>query len=223
MLNKKSTILLFLLAASAAGCTTTRTSNTDRTGLEQMLISNAIDQAVDANQFSSVRGRNVFVDEKYLECTDKAYVLGSIRSHVLDNGGRLVDGVDTADMVMEVRSGGVGTDDTEKYVGIPGLSIPGMPIELPEVRLWESNSQFGTAKIAITSFDTQTGRQLENSGNLVARSDNSRWNVLGFSTGDTGSVNRELATASYNRPASFSAPKENFAGEMIAREPQSWR
>ncbi len=223
MLNKKNTFLLLLIAATSVGCTTTRTSNTDRTGLEQMLISNAIDQAIDANQFSAVRNRNVFINEKYLECTDQAYVLGSIRSRVLDNGGRLVDGPDDADVVMEVRSGGIGTDNTDKYVGIPGLSIPGMPIELPEVRLWESNSQFGTAKIAITAFDTKSGRQLESSGNLVARSDNSRWNVLGFSTGDTGSVRRELANASYNRPASFSAPQENFSDELIAREPQTWR
>ena len=223
MLKKKFVFILFLLAAPSIGCTTTRTSNTDRTGLEQMLISNAIDSAVDANQFSSVRNRNVFLDEKYLECTDKAYVLGSIRSRVLDNGGRLVASVDDADVVMEVRSGGVGTDNTDKYVGLPGLSIPGMPIELPEVRLWEQNSQFGTAKIAITTFDTRSGQQLESSGNLVARSDNSRWNVLGFSTGDTGSVNRELANASHSRPASFSAPRENFSSEMIAREPQTWR
>jgi len=223
MLSKKNVFLLFLLAGMSVGCTTTRTSNTDRTGLEQMLISNAIDQAVDANQFTSVNNRNVFVDEKYLECTDQAYVLGSIRSRVLDNGGRLVDSIDNADVVMEVRSGGVGTDNTDRYVGIPGLSIPGMPIELPEVRLWERNSQFGTAKIAITCFDTQTGRQLESSGNLVARSDNSRWNVLGFSAGDTGSVNRELARSTYNRPTTFSAPQENFNSEMIAREPQTWR
>ena len=122
MLNKKFVFLLFLLAATSIGCTTTRTSNTDRTGLEQMLISNAIDSAVDANQFSSVRNRNVFLDEKYLECTDKAYVLGSIRSRVLDNGGRLVASVDDADVVMEVRSGGVGTDNTDKYVGLPAVS-----------------------------------------------------------------------------------------------------
>lgn len=212
-----------IFAASSIGCTTTRTSNTDRTGLEQMLISNAIDQAVSSNSFSSVRGRNVFVQEKYLECTDKPYIIGSIRNRVLDAGGRLVDAVENADVVLEARSGGVGTDNTDKYVGLPGLAIPGIPFELPEVRLWEQNAQFGTAKIAITCFDTKSGEQLESTGNLVARSDNSRWNVLGFSTGDTGTVNREIAQAVRPRPVSFDRPMENFSGEMIASEPQTWR
>jgi len=216
-------ILLAALLSSLVGCTTTRTSNTDRTGLEQLLISNAIDQAIEANQFTSVRGRNVFVEEKYLECTDKPYIVGSIRSRVLGAGGRLVDAVDHADVVMEVRSGGVGTDNTDKYIGSPGLAVPGLPFELPEVRLWEQNAQYGTAKIAITCFDTQSGQQIENSGNLVARSDNSRWNVMGFTTGDTGSVNREIAQAVRPRAVSFAAPMENKSTEVIARNHQTWR
>lgn len=219
----KLLLLAVIAATTAAGCTTTRTSNTDRTGLEQMLISNAIDQAISANQFASVRGRNVFVQEKYLECTDKPYIVGSIRARVLDAGGRLVESADNADVVMEPRSGGVGTDNTDKYVGIPGLAVPGIPFELPEVRFWEKNAQFGTAKIAISSFDTNTGRQVIDSGNLVARSDNSRWNVLGFSTGDTGSVNQELATATHRRPPSYSSAGESYSNEMIASQPQTWR
>ena len=205
------------------GCSTTRTSDTARTGLEQMLISNAIDQAISSNQFASVGGRNVFLEEKYLDCTDKPYVLGTIRNRVLDAGGRLVDAADKADIVMEVRSGGVGTDNSEKYVGIPGLTVPGLPVELPEVRIWERLAQYGTAKIAITCFDTKTGQQLESSGNLLARSDNSRWTVLGFSTGDTGSVNQELARSKYQRSGGFAAPVEDFSEQVIAREPQTWR
>jgi len=205
------------------GCTTTRTSDTARTGLEQLLISNAIDQAISANQFASVRGRRVFVDEKYLECTDKPYILGSLRSRVLESGGRLVDAAADAEVVMEPRSGGVGTDNTDKYVGIPGLAVPGLPFELPEIRFWERNSQFGTAKLAITCIDKASGQQLEESGNLVARSDNSRWNVFGFGSGDTGSVNRELATAVNRSPYTYSMPAENYSNEVIAGQREDWR
>ena len=222
IMSHKLFIIAVALITSAVGCTTTRTSNTDRTGLEQLLISNAIDQALNANQFTSARGRNVFVDEKYLECTDKPYIVGSIRSRVLDAGGRLVDSVDHADVVMEVRSGGVGTDNTDKYIGSPGLAVPGLPFELPEVRLWEQNAQYGTAKIAISCFDTKTGQQIENS-DVVARSDSSRWNVVGFTTGDTGSVHRELAQAVRPRGGSFGAPIENISNEVIAAKQRAFR
>ena len=215
--------VVILATASFMGCTTTRTSDTARTGLEQMLISNAIDQAVESAQFASVRDRTVFIDEKYLDCTDKPYLIGAVRDKVLQNGGRLVGAADKAEMVMELRSGGVGTDNTDRYVGIPGLAIPGFPLEIPEVRLWEKNSQFGTAKIAVTCFETSSGQQVESTGNLVARSDNSRWALLGFTTGDTGSVNRELAQASYLQPDNFAAPQEGYGQEVIANEPQTWR
>jgi len=193
-----------------------------------MLISNAIDQAISGNQFAALNERNVFVEEKYLECTDKPYVLGTIRHRVLDAGGKLVEARDAADVVMEVRSGGIGTDNTDRYVGVPGLAIPGVPLEIPEVRLWEKNSQFGTAKIAVTCFDTTNGQQIASTGNRLARSDNSRWSVLGFSTGDTGSVTRELAQVNYSgnnyaQPKTYAEPIESSYDELIARRPASLR
>ena len=89
-----------------------------------------------------------------------------------------------------------------------------MPIELPEIRLWEQNAQYGTAKIAITCFDAKSGSQLESSGNLVARSDNSRWNVFGLSVGDTGSVHQELAAAT--KPSQMPSIVPGKARELIA-------
>ena len=48
-----------------------------------MLISNAVDQAISGTQFTSVYDKNVFVQEKYLDCTNKLYILGTIRHRVL--------------------------------------------------------------------------------------------------------------------------------------------
>jgi len=108
----------------------------------------------------------------------------------------LVNDTANPDIVVEIRSGGVGTDNTDRFVGVPGLAIPGVPVEIPKIRLWEQNSQFGTAKIAIAAFDAKTGQQIESASRL-ARSDSSRWSVLDFTTGDRGSVHRELAQINY--------------------------
>lgn len=213
---------LLTLAALVAGCTTTRMSNTDRTGVEQLLISNAIDQAIESNELSSVRGRNVFVQDRYLDCTDKPYILGTLRNRVLDAGGRLVEEVAHADVVMEIRSGGIGTDSTDKYVGLAGFAVPGLPFELPDVRFWEKNIQYGTAKIAVTCFDTHTGEQLEASGNVVARADRSQWNMMGFSPGINGSVERELATA-VNQSPDFIETQFADGISRVARGKRSWK
>lgn len=224
-MNKSQTTVfaVLLFSAALAGCTSTRMSNTDRTGVEQLLISNAIDQAIESNEFSSVQDRNVFVQDKYLDCTDKPYILGTLRSRVLDAGGRLVEDAAHADVVMEIRSGGIGTDSTDKYFGLAGLAVPGLPFELPDVRVWEKNIQYGTAKIAITCFDTHTGEQLEASGNVVARADRSQWNVMGFSPGIGGSVERELATA-VGQPSSYlDSEFADGVTSRIARGKRSFR
>ena len=198
-MNYQCTALILLTAVSCWGCATTRTSDTARTGMEQMLISNAIDQAVSRVNLEGIAGRKVFLEEKYLDCVDKNYVIGSLRHRILDTGALLVDAREEADVVMEPRSGGVGTDNSDRYVGMPGIALPGpMPFELPEVRFWEKKSQFGTAKVAVMIYDARTRQPLAASGTQLARSDNSQWSILGMSPGPVGSVHRELSTAPNN-------------------------
>ena len=90
-----------------------------------MLLSNAVDQSLDKVDFTPLYGQKVFVDDKYLECVDKSYVVGSLRHRVMRAGGALAAAADAADVIMEVRSGGVGTDSTEMYLW--GTSLPCRP------------------------------------------------------------------------------------------------
>ena len=73
------TVCTSLILALVSGCTSTRQSNTARTAREQLLVSNAVDQALAKVDFAPFRGLQVLVEEKYLDCVDKGYVIGSIR------------------------------------------------------------------------------------------------------------------------------------------------
>ena len=181
-----------VLLSMFAGCTTTRTTDTARTGMEQLLISNAVDQTMNKIVLPPVDGRKVFVDDKYLEAVDKGYILGSLRQKLMANGAHLVDAKDGSDMTMEVFSGAVGTDIVESYVGVPGLTVPGLPVEIPEVRMYEKKSQFGTAKIGMVAYATTTGEMLYDSGKALARADDSRWSVMGVGPFQEGSVREEV-------------------------------
>ena len=114
----KRVLSCFLMAgaAFATGCATTSTSNTARTGNEQLLISEAIDRAMSNVHFSDFTGYSVFIDDKYLDSVDKGYLVGTLRHKVLQNGGSLAASADSADLVLEARSGGVGTDTQESWV-----------------------------------------------------------------------------------------------------------
>ena len=60
-------------------------SDTARTGLEQLLISNPVDQSLGKVDFRPVSGAKVFLKTELLDCVDKKYVLLSTRSKLLAN------------------------------------------------------------------------------------------------------------------------------------------
>ena len=81
--------LLSACATLGGGCTSTKQSNTARTATEQLLISNAVDQSLNKVDFSPLAASAVFVEEKYIDCVDKGYIIGSIRHKLLQAGATL--------------------------------------------------------------------------------------------------------------------------------------
>jgi hypothetical protein len=174
-----------------AGCTTARQSNTARTAREQLLISNAVDQALSKVDFASFQGQRVLVDEKYLDCTDKGYVIGSIRHRLMLNGATIAAKPEEADVVMELRSGGVGTDDADSYLGIPQIVLPGM-LTLPEVKLVTRTRQSALAKIGMVAYDAKSHQLLGAGGVSSSLSDDNNLFVMGIGPFQSGTARREL-------------------------------
>ena len=105
MLARVALALLMLTVPYAAGCTTTRTSDTARTGMEQLLISNAVDQTMDKTRMPPLDGRTVFVEEKYLDSVDKGYIVGTLRQKLLASGAKLVDKKEDSEITLEICFG----------------------------------------------------------------------------------------------------------------------
>jgi hypothetical protein len=182
-----------LVAVACAGCSTMKESFTPRTGIEQLLISSATDRALDQINFRNVARAKIFVETKYLDCTDKNYIIVALRQRLLEQGCTLVDKVEEADVVMEVASGGIGTDGNELYVGIPAIPLPPpSPIQLPQVSLFKRTRSIGTAKLTVIAYDARTREPVINSGYALARADHRTVNVLGAGGFASGSVHDEL-------------------------------
>jgi hypothetical protein len=184
-----------LIFACSSGCATTKTSNTARTATEQLLLSNAIDQSLNKADFSAMHGRKVFLDPAYLDGVDKQYVVASLRHHLLYNGVSLASAADKADIILEPRSGGIGTDTTESYYGIPGISLPGGIFTLPEIKLVTRMNQHATAKIGLAAYDVGERSIVGGGGVSIAKATHNNWNVLGVGPFITGTVNKELTAA----------------------------
>src|SRR5439155_10449112 len=107
------------------GCATTRMTDTARTATEQLLISNAVDQAVSQIDFRPLAGKTVFCDPQYLDgAVDRGYVISSLRQQLLAIGATLQDDRAKAEYVVEVRSGAIGTDRHSLLVGVPQMTVP---------------------------------------------------------------------------------------------------
>lgn len=175
-----------------SGCANTNTSNTARTGTEQLLISNAIDQALAKSNFAAFRGQKVFVDDKYIDAVDKNYLIASTRHHLLRSGAQLAPKAEDADIVLEMRSGVIGTDIADSFIGIPEITLPGM-LTLPEVRLVNKTSQTGTAKVGMVAYDARSRQVLGDGGVSFAKADNNNWFVLGVGPFQNGTIRKETS------------------------------
>lgn len=197
-LRARTALTACLILSCCLGCATTKTSNTARTATEQLLLSNAVDQSLNKVDFSGMYGRKVFIDPAYLDGVDKQYVLASLRHHLLYNGVQLAPAADKADVILEPRSGGIGTDTTESYYGIPGISLPGGVFSLPEIKLVTRTNQNATAKIGLAAYDAGERSIVGGGGVSIAQATHNNWNVLGIGPFMTGTMNKELKSATSN-------------------------
>lgn len=169
--------LATLIFIGAAGCGTTRWSDTSRTATEQMLLSDAIDQAVSQLDFSELAGKSVFFDDTYLKpVSDREYLVSSMRQHLLASGAILKEDREDARYVVEARAGVVGTNRNDLLFGIPAVSLPAvpgavaLPPTIPEIPFAKRTDQKGMAKVAVFAYNRETGRPVWQSGIALAKS-----------------------------------------------------
>jgi hypothetical protein len=201
-------VALCALAALAAGCGTTRRSDTTRTATEQMLLSDAVDRSISRIDFGLLAEKQVYLDSTYLASTvDKEYIISTLRQHMLACGCILRDKKEDAELVVEARAGAVGTDRHDLLFGTPATNvslgalspIPGAPTQMPEIALAKRTDQMGVAKIAVFAYERATGVPVWQSGtDVIASRARDLW-VFG--------------TGPFQRGNIYDGPK--FAGEEL--------
>ena len=161
------------------GCGTTRWSDTRRTATEQLLISDAVDRAVNQVDLSVLAGKTVYFDDEALEdAVDQGYVVGSLRQHLLAHGCYLKERRSEAEYVVEARTGAVGTDRHDLLYGMPATNLPGLfplavpfvPPSIPELPFAKRTDQMGVVKLAVFAYHRETGMPVWQSGVITESS-----------------------------------------------------
>jgi hypothetical protein len=190
-------LCILLLAATWAGCGTTRFTDTARTATEQLLITDSIDRAVSRLDFRALAGKKVFIDETPVkQMTDSAYLASAVRQHLLASGGILKEKKDDADYILEIRAGAIGTDRHDVLFGIPATQLPtmttlvGAPSQIPEIPFVKKTDQRGLAKISLFAYNRQTGRPVWQSGAIPQDSRTKAVWVFGAGPFQRGSIHK---------------------------------
>jgi hypothetical protein len=154
------TCCLAVLALS--GCTTTRSSDPERTATEQLLISTAADKQARSLDFGVPVGKRVFIEAANFEGYDAKYAIAAIREQALLKGLRLTDEKKDAECIIEIRAGALSIDQRDMLVGVPKFDLPiplaGGAFTFPEIALYKRDTQQGVAKFSTSAYDAKDGR-----------------------------------------------------------------
>ncbi len=190
---------LLLALFVSCGCATQRVTNPERTATEQFLLSQAAIEAVEPLSFEMLHGRRVYVDDRFFAASEKAFVLGELRARLLLAGVQLSPNEQTAEIILEVRSAGVGVDRYDSLLGIPSFGLsslatsgagaaPSAGILTPELAIVKEIRQVSFASVAYVAYWADTGEVVASSGPSLGRAYRDDWWVLGFGPRTIGSV-----------------------------------
>lgn len=188
-------VVFLIFVSGSSGCGTTKWSDTSRTATEQLLLSYAIDNAVEQINFSVLADRKVYVSSDAISgTTDNKYISTAVRQHIATYGGLLCDTKEEAEFIVELRAGAVGTDRNDLLYGVPAFTIPsltigsnttGMGATIPEIPFVKRTDQRAVCKIAVFAYHRETGAPVWCSGNRQSEGRAKAWWVFG-----AGPINR---------------------------------
>lgn len=172
--------IFIVILAHAAGCATIRVTDPPRTADEQFLLSTAAARAIAQLSTDALRDRKVWVDSAFFGAPEQAFVVGELRAKLLLGGVRLMPDRKDAQIVIELRSGGVGINRTEYLLGLPSIPIPGInsgsgsvstavPFITPELAILKNTKQRGFAAVAYVAYWADTGEVVTSSGPFIGR------------------------------------------------------
>ncbi|MBI1289767.1 hypothetical protein GC173_00790 [bacterium] len=173
---------LLIAVATFAGCSTSRTTTTPRTAIEQALVSQSAEWALEKFEDPNMSGKTFTFDDSQFDAVDKAFSLSALRLQLLKFGLKEAK-ADEAELIARPRSAVSSIDDSSFLIGIPELPIiiPGAgSVSIPEIALLGYNKQIGMNRMGMYAAERESGSLAHDFGISASRAHYVRWRVLFF-------------------------------------------
>jgi hypothetical protein len=179
----KSGLLLAAAGILWGGCHATKVTEPQRSVTEQFLLSAAAERAVAQVDLSVLKGRKVFVQERYFKGYDEGFAIGAIRERISKAGALMMGQEAAADVIVEIRNGGLGLDTRESLIGIPALNMPiplTGPVSTPEIALYKSAMADSAGKFALFAYERVSGEHVHSTGAMAGTAFFHHYRFLGL-------------------------------------------
>lgn len=193
-------LMLAVTLWGCAGCqSSVRVTDPPRSATEQFLLTVAASRAIEQLSVDALRGRQVYIDTQHFSAPEQGFVLSELRAKLLMSGVQLMPERGAAQIIMEVRSLGVGIDRSDLLVGIPSVLIRAggvedetgettIPLATPELALVKNVDQRGVASIAFIAYWKDTGEVVANSGPYLGLTRREDWWFIGLGRRTAGDI-----------------------------------
>jgi hypothetical protein len=162
------------------GCATaSRDTYPIRSATEEMLISEAAEDAARQIIITIPKGRRCYLDTTNFEGLDGRYAVSAVRQKLLEQGIALMETRLEADTIIEIRTGVLSIDSIGKSIMIPAIPIGQI---IPQITTplsynqWSRRRDEGIAKISAFAYDKKTGTLLSVAESVIGRSHRRRIN-----------------------------------------------
>lgn len=175
---------IFLSSLVLASCAAERATSPARTATEELLISSAADRAAEKLAEQIPAGVKVLLGTTSVASVDERYATAAIRDRFMRRGVILVDDKHSADMVIEVRTGALSTDERSVSLGTPQIQLPAVPgvastgIPVPSLSVFKRNLTKATAKFEAIGYDPKTGQLVVATEPQYGHSQKVDWTLL---------------------------------------------
>jgi hypothetical protein len=206
-----------LVVPFMGGCATIRVTDSFETADQQFLLTEAARKAVAQLSLDPLRGRGVWVVSDYAFSTtqpfdqsfftnevrspnfETSFMIGELRSRLLQSGARLVENRDKAEVVLEVHTGALAINRIDFLLGLSAFSIPGVngsngSTAIPAIAtstnlaLYQNIQQKGFAAVSVVAYWRNTGELLNISGPFIGRTFRNDYLLLGYELPPNGNI-----------------------------------
>ncbi len=179
--TRSQSLICLALAMGTVGCVTQRSTTTERTAVEQALLSQAAEASIPQIAFSDVDGKQYFVKQDLFEATDGKYLLAVLNKHLVELGGMPADSEEEAEVLIYPAVAHAAVDDTSFLIGFPEipLVIPGIgSVTVPELALFGYALQKGHNRMFLNVEHADDARPPSSTETVSGHKFYTRWRIL---------------------------------------------